>query len=102
MILSRLLVILSLLVALAAPAFADDTYVKGYTKRDGTYVAPHWRSAPDSSYNNNGSAYSNVNPYTGQQGTHQPLLYDSNPGYGSGQGSNSRIRPAERPSAVGR
>jgi len=65
-------------------------------------IQPHMRSTPDSSYNNNGSAYSNVNPYTGQQGTHQPLLYDSNPGYGSGQGSNSRIRPAERPSAVGR
>ena len=80
--------ILALLLKLAtfAPVFADDVSVKGYFRRDGTYVQPHMRSAPDSSYNNNWSTSPNVNSYTGQQGTRQPRLYDSNPGYG--QGSN--------------
>jgi hypothetical protein len=52
--------------------FAGDTYVRGYTKCDGTQVAPHWRSSPDSSFNNNWSTSPNVNPYTGQQGTRTP------------------------------
>jgi hypothetical protein len=52
-----------------APAMAD-TYVRGYTLPNGTYVAPHHRSSPDNSYNNNWSVQGNVNPYTGQQGTH--------------------------------
>lgn len=56
-----------------------DVPVRGYFRRDGTYVAPHWRSAPDSSYNNNWSTYPNVNPYTGQQGTNPPRVYDPTP-----------------------
>lgn len=43
--------------------------VGGYTKRDGTYVAPHRRSNPDSSLNNNWSTKGNSNPYTGATGT---------------------------------
>lgn len=33
--------------------------VKGYTKKDGTYVAPHYRSAPDSNRYNNYNSRSN-------------------------------------------
>jgi hypothetical protein len=58
-------------VALAASASAQ-VYVHGYTKSNGTYVAPHYRSAPDSSLYNNYSARGNVNPYTGQVGTKNP------------------------------
>ena len=54
-----------LLLTAAVPAIADDTYVRGYTRKDGTYVAPHWRSAPDSSYNNNWSTSPNINLHTG-------------------------------------
>lgn len=32
---------------------SSDVYVKGYTKKNGTYVAPHYRSAPDSIISNN-------------------------------------------------
>ena len=78
----------SLLIGTAAPLLAEDVHVKGYYRSDGTYVQPHMRSAPDSSYNNNWSTSPNVNPYTGQQGTRQPRLNDSNPGYGYGQGSD--------------
>lgn len=75
-------IIAGILVALtlftfAAAAFAD-SYVRGYTRKDGTYVAPHWRSSPDRSYNNNWSVKPNVNPYTGKQGTRSPT-WDSRP-----------------------
>jgi len=43
--------------------------VKGYTKKDGTYVAPHHRSAPDSTKSNNWSSKGHINPYTGKPGT---------------------------------
>lgn len=76
--------ILALLLKLAtfAPVFADDVSVKGYFRRDGTYVQPHMRSAPDSSYNNNWSTSPNVNPYTGQQGTRQHGCTTPIPGTG--------------------
>jgi len=43
--------------------------VRGYVRRDGTYVAPHMRSSPDSYKFNNYSTKGNVNPYTGAVGT---------------------------------
>jgi len=82
------LLALGLLLGTAAPLLAEDVHVNGYYRSDGTYVQPHMRSAPDSSYNDNWSTSPNVNPYTGQQGTRQPRLNDSNPGYGYGQGSD--------------
>ena len=49
--------------------FAKDVYVNGYTRSNGTYVQPHYRSAPDHSRSNNWSTQGNYNPYTGQPGT---------------------------------
>lgn len=43
--------------------------VRGYTRKDGTYVPPHYRSAPDSSFYNNWSTRGNINPFTGKEGT---------------------------------
>jgi len=54
-------------------------HVRGYTKKDGTYVAPHYRSHPDKSYNNNWSVKGNVNPYTGKAGTKTPKADDRPP-----------------------
>lgn len=67
---------------------AADTYVRGYTRQDGTYVAPHYRSSPNSTPLDNWSTRGNVNPYTGQQGTRSPSYgsYDRSPSYG-GYGS---------------
>lgn len=48
------------------------TSVKGHTTKKGTYVAPHKRTAPDSSKRNNYSTKGNVNPYTGKKGTKDP------------------------------
>ncbi|MBS1972314.1 MAG: hypothetical protein JSU04_18555 [Bdellovibrionales bacterium] len=44
-------------------------HVNGYTKKDGTYVAPHERSAPNNTKLDNWSHKGNVNPYTGEVGT---------------------------------
>ena len=61
-----LLCFLSLLIF--SFAFAD-VRVKGYTRKDGTYVNPHYRSNPDGNFYNNWSTVGNVNPYTGKIGT---------------------------------
>lgn len=62
------------------PAHAQD-YVQGYTRSDGTYVAPYYRSAPDDSVTNNYSFAGNVNPYTGSVGTNEYIHSPSSPYY---------------------
>jgi len=52
-------------------------HVNGYTKKDGTYVQPHERTAPNNTNLDNYSTKSNVNPYTGQPGTKEPDPYGS-------------------------
>ena len=54
MFISVLLLMLGLMLA---PVWAGDVFVNGYTRKDGTYVAPHFRSAPDSSVKNNWSPH---------------------------------------------
>lgn len=63
---------LLLAVLFANAAIARDVYVDGHVRKDGTYVAPHHRSAPDRNPYNNYGTQGNVNPYTGQQGTVAP------------------------------
>jgi hypothetical protein len=43
--------------------------VRGYTKKNGTYVAPHRQSDPDHTQRNNYTTKGNVNPHTGAAGT---------------------------------
>jgi len=63
---------LMILTVLTVSSLAiGDQYVNGYTKRDGTYVQPHFRSSPDSSQFNNYSYQGNTNPYNGNVGTQQ-------------------------------
>jgi hypothetical protein len=42
--------------------------VRGYTTSRGTYVAPHYRTSPNSSRIDNWSTRGNVNPFTGKSG----------------------------------
>jgi opacity protein-like surface antigen len=58
--------------ALIAPSVSAQVRVKGYTRSDGTYVAPHYRSSPNSTTLDNYSTKGNVNPYTGEVGTRNP------------------------------
>lgn len=46
--------------------------VSGYTKRDGTHVAPHHATNPNNTKRDNWSSKPNVNPYTGKEGTKDP------------------------------
>jgi hypothetical protein len=43
--------------------------VQGYTRKDGTYVAPHHATNRDDTKNNNWTTQGNVNPHTGKPGT---------------------------------
>ncbi|WP_037473395.1 hypothetical protein [Simplicispira psychrophila] len=43
--------------------------VSGYSRKDGTYVAPHHRSNRDGARNNNWTTQGNTNPHTGKDGT---------------------------------
>jgi hypothetical protein len=73
----KTLLVIALLIA--ASSAAAQVHVRGYTKRDGTYVAPHERSAPNHTMLDNYSTKGNVNPYTGKPGTKDPALYSTNP-----------------------
>ena len=77
----RLLILSIAALAFSATASAQ-VHVRGYTTKSGTYVAPHYRSSPDSSKLNNWSTKGNVNPYTGQVGTKDPYG-SSNSSYGN-------------------
>jgi len=48
------------------------TRVRGYTKRDGTRVEPHRRTAPNKTEKDNWSSKPNTNPDTGKRGTKTP------------------------------
>ena len=61
-------IVLATIFVAVHPASADE-YVNGYTRQDGTVVAPYMRSSPDGTTLNNYSHEGNVNPYTGEVGT---------------------------------
>lgn len=66
------LLLILIILSNTTQAYAD-VYVKGYFRKDGTYVMPHYRSDPDSNFFNNWSTYGNINLYTGEEGTkHYP------------------------------
>jgi hypothetical protein len=50
-------------------------HVRGYFRKDGTYVQPHYRSAPDGNPYNNWSYPGNINPFTGKVATGDPATY---------------------------
>lgn len=52
--------------------------VRGYYRKDGTYVRPHYRSSPDGNPYNNWSYPGNTNPYTGKTATGNPGTYLKN------------------------
>lgn len=70
-----------LLGFIAVPMAADargagggTVHVQGSVRSNGTYVAPHVRTAPNSTVRDNYSTKPNVNPYTGKEGTKIPPL----------------------------
>ena len=57
------------LLAASIVGVSAQVQVNGHYRQNGTYVAPHWRSSPNSTTSDNWSTRGNVNPYTGQVGT---------------------------------
>ncbi len=55
----------------------SDEYVRGYTTKNGTYVAPYYRSSPNGTTLDNYSTKGNTNPYTGQPGYKDPYVTPS-------------------------
>lgn len=77
------LIVLAALLSVFGTSFADQS-VRGYTRKDGTYVQPYMRSSPDSQRWNNYSSQGNTNPYTGQRGYERnefsnPPAYNNRP-----------------------
>lgn len=70
---------IALIVTSAAQA---QNSVNGYWRKNGTFVAPHFRTNPDSSRLNNWSTQGNSNPYTGRRGTVDPYARPSFGGFG--------------------
>jgi hypothetical protein len=63
-----------LMVSVASIGFSAlaQTRVRGYTKRDGTRVESHRRTAPNKTERDNWSTKGNTNPDTGKRGTKTP------------------------------
>ena len=58
----RKYITLAACLLVASPAFAQSShYVGGYVTKNGTYVAPHYQTNPDSTKLNNWSTQGNVN-----------------------------------------
>jgi hypothetical protein len=77
-----------------------DVHVRGYFRKNGTYVKPHYRSYPNATRLDNWSTKGNVNPHTGKRGTSNPDLerkavgnaFDGLPYYSSLRPVRSRAR----------
>jgi hypothetical protein len=79
-----------LFLVIGAPVFSASSHsVKGYTKKDGTYVQSHKKTNPDQIRRNNYSSEGNYNPNTGKQGKQRNELSNPpkyNDSYNDGQG----------------
>jgi hypothetical protein len=64
--------VLAVVLSMFAVSATAQVHVRGYVKKDGTYVAPHERTAPNSTTLDNYSTKGNINPYTGKEGTKDP------------------------------
>lgn len=70
--------LLSLLMLFSVFSFADakTTSVRGYIKPStGKYVAPHYKTTPNSTKFDNFSTKGNSNPFTGKKGTVKPFKF---------------------------
>lgn len=66
------LAIVSAAEAKGGGGYGGSHSVSGYTRSNGTYVAPSHATNPNGTKLDNWSTKGNVNPYTGQAGTKSP------------------------------
>lgn len=53
-------------------SYSSPVHTSGYLRRNGTYVQPHFQTAPNAIKADNWSSKPNVNPITGKPGTKDP------------------------------
>lgn len=68
-LISILLILFLIFTVFAANSVEAVTRVNGYYRKNGTYVAPYFRSDRNSTKFDNYSTKGNINPYTGKKGT---------------------------------
>lgn len=88
-----LLIMLLSTVAMMAQTNPNHVRVNGYYKSNGTYVQPHYRTAPNSTNRDNFSTIGNTNPYTGVSGWVTP---DTKPKVSTG--NTQTFTPSSYPS----
>lgn len=86
---------IALMVPIVAAA-SGPVRVQGHVTRGGTYVPPHYRSAPNSTRFDNYSTRGNYNPYTGKVGTQDPYRVPA-PRYYSSPSTPDRYYSAPTP-----
>lgn len=77
-----------ILLLLSSMSLAQDVWVEGYYRNDGTYVNGHYRSAPNDTKTDNWSTLGNVNPHTGEPGTRTYDTYQNRRQNGSDNPDN--------------
>ncbi len=85
--------VISLVLIQTAASAQSSHMVQGYTRSDGTYVAPHMQTNSNSTKLDNWSTQGNVNPYTGREGTVDPYAQTQRNPYGSPNNDRYGYRP---------
>lgn len=88
----KTMVLTLMAIAFGATELQAQTYVGGYTKDNGTYVQPHYRSNTNSTTLDNWSTKGNTNPYTGKKGSKSAYPSYSTPSRKSSSSSYNRWR----------
>jgi hypothetical protein len=84
------IIFLTCLVAFWSMSALASQYVHGYTRSNGTYVRPYYRSSPNGTVTDNYSYRGNINPYTGAVGTNG-YIHDRTSPYYQGPDSHGRV-----------
>ena len=69
----------------ATPAQPDVRHQQGYTRSDGSYVEPHYKTHSNGTNSDNFSTSGNLNPYTRQSGSRAQDYSPEAMNYGSGR-----------------
>jgi hypothetical protein len=83
-------VFLVVCIGVFSPSTLADQHVHGYTRSNGTYVQPYYRSSPNNTVRDNFSYQGNVNPYTGAVGTNR-YIHDRTSPYYQGPDRHGRV-----------
>jgi hypothetical protein len=81
MAISFKLLLITLFLSINIYGQKSNVFVKGYLKKDGTYVQPYYRTSPNKNMFDNFSTKGNYNPYTGKAGWIDPYSKVSNSYY---------------------